>query len=60
MKRYKAFDLVACAQRTFNYITTMVDAKEDNLPYWLILPNKNPAEAAHCRVDDAELIGSWY
>lgn len=60
MKRYKAFDLVACAQRTFNYITTMVDEKEDHLPYWLILPHKKPAEAAHCKVDDAELVGSWY
>ncbi len=38
----------------------MVDKSEDNLPYWLLLPNKKPAEAAHCRVDDAELVGSWY
>ena len=38
----------------------MVDPAYDNLPYWLLLPNKKPAEAAHCRVDDAELVGSWY
>ncbi len=43
-----------------NYLTSMVDEKYDNLPYWLILPHKKPAEAAHCRVDDAELVGSWY
>ena len=60
MNRYKHFDPVAMARRSLNYITTMVDPSEDNLPYWLILPNKKPAEAAHCRVDDAELIGSWY
>ena len=60
MNRYKHFDPVAMAHRSINYITTMVDPSEDNLPYWLILPNKKPAEAAHCRVDDAELIGSWY
>ena len=38
----------------------MVDEKNGYLPYWLILPNQKPAEAAHCRVDDAELVGSWY
>ena len=58
--RYAKFDLPACARRSLNYLTSMVDEKEDNLPYWLILPNKKPAEAAHCRVDDAELVGSWY
>ena len=58
--RYEKFDPVACARRSLNYLTGMVDKKEDNLPYWLILPNKKPAEAAHCRVDDAELVGSWY
>ena len=58
--RYAKFDLPAVARRSLNYLTTMVDPKEDNLPYWLILPNKKPAEAAHCRVDDAELVGSWY
>ena len=60
MNRYKHFDLLEMASRSLNYITTMVDPHEGNLPYWLILPNKKPAEAAHCRVDDAELIGSWY
>ena len=57
---YKHFDLRACAERSLNYLTTMVDPANDNLPYWLILPNKKPAEAAHCRVDDAELVASWY
>ena len=60
MNRYKHFDLLEMASRSLNYITTMVDPHEGNLPYWLILPNKKPAEAAHCRVDDAELVGSWY
>ncbi|MDR0896571.1 MAG: hypothetical protein LBN04_01815 [Oscillospiraceae bacterium] len=60
MHRYQRFEPLVCAERSLNYITTMVDASEGNLPYWLILPNKKPAEAAHCRVDDAELVGSWY
>lgn len=60
MQKYIHFDPLLCASRSLNYITTMVDAQEGCLPYWLILPNKKPAEAAHCRVDDAELVGSWY
>ena len=58
--RYERFDPVEMARLCRHYITHMVDEKEDFLPYWLLLPNKKPAEAAHCRVDDAELVGSWY
>ena len=57
---YEKFDLSESARLTRHYITNMVDKEYDNLPYWLLLPNKKPAEAAHCRVDDAELVGSWY
>lgn len=57
---YQQFDLKKSAELVHHYITNMVDEKEDYLPYWLLLPNKKPAEAAHCRVDDAELVGSWY
>ena len=57
---YEQFNLKECAALVHHYITNMVDKSEDNLPYWLLLPNKKPAEAAHCRVDDAELVGSWY
>ncbi len=60
MNRYQHFDPLACAARSLNYMTSMIDHNEDDLPYWLVLPNKKPAEAAHCRVDDAELVGSWY
>ena len=57
---YEKFDLPGSARLALHYITNMVDPAYDNLPYWLLLPNKKPAEAAHCRVDDAELVGSWY
>ncbi len=57
---YNKFNPVESAQLVHHYITNMVDKAYDNLPYWLLLPNKKPAEAAHCRVDDAELVGSWY
>ena len=59
-ERYEAFDPLQSAALVHHYITHMVDKAQDNLPYWLLLPNKKPAEAAHCRVDDAELVGSWY
>lgn len=57
---YEKFNPMESAKLVHHYITNMVDKSEDNLPYWLLLPNKKPAEAAHCRVDDAELVGSWY
>lgn len=57
---YEKYDPIESARLVHHYITNMVDKAYDNLPYWLLLPNKKPAEAAHCRVDDAELVGSWY
>lgn len=60
MKRYKKFEPLENARLAHNYLTGMVDKKLDNLPYWLLMPNKKPAEANHCKVDDAELVGSWY
>lgn len=57
---YEKFEPLKNAKLVLGYLTSMVDEKVDNLPYWLILPHKKPAEAAHCRVDDAELVGSWY
>ena len=57
---YEQFDPLESARLVHHYITNMVDPAFDNLPYWLLLPHKKPAEAAHCRVDDAELVGSWY
>lgn len=57
---YEKFEPLTNARLVLGYLTSMVDGKIDNLPYWLILPHKKPAEAAHCRVDDAELVGSWY
>ncbi|MBR5618107.1 MAG: hypothetical protein IKW76_00060 [Clostridia bacterium] len=57
---FERFDPRENTALVHHYITSMVDPAYDNLPYWLLLPNKKPAEAAHCRVDDAELVGSWY
>ncbi len=58
--RYEKYDLKSSIEMVRDYIVNMTDEAYDNLPYWLVLPNKKPAEAAHCRVDDAELVGSWY
>ena len=60
MTMFEQYDPLESARLVHHYIINMVDKAYDNLPYWLLLPNKKPAEAAHCRVDDAELVGSWY
>ena len=58
--RYDQYDLIKDARLALNYIDGMTDRKYDYLPFWLTLPHKKPAEAEHCRVDDAELVGSWF
>lgn len=57
---FKSFDPVNVARLAINYLTNMTDDANDYLPYWLVLPHKKPAEAAHCKVDDAELVASWF
>jgi hypothetical protein len=58
--QYEKYDLKADARRALNYLISMVDPRVDYLPYWFIGANENPAWARHCRVDDAELVASWY
>lgn len=48
------------ADLAFNYLTRMTDPREDYLPYWLVKARENPPYAQHCRVDDAEIVASWY
>ncbi|MFW6164261.1 MAG: hypothetical protein ACODAJ_15945 [Planctomycetota bacterium] len=57
---YQRYDLRRDAELALNYLTRMVDPACDYLPYWLIGANENPAWARHCRVDDAELVASWF
>lgn len=57
---YEKYDLAADARRALSYIDNMTDKALGRLPYWLVLPHKKPAEAEHCKVDDAELVGSWF
>ena len=57
---YEKFDLIAIAERARNYLISMVDEKYDYLPYWFVQVNAAPAFARHVRVDDAELVASWY
>lgn len=57
---YEKFDLDLSAKLALNYLTSMVDEEEDYLPYWLVVVNSYPAYAQHCRVDDSELVASWY
>jgi len=58
--KYQQYNLKKDAQLALNYIDGMTDRAYDYLPFWLTLPHKKPAEAEHCRVDDAELVGSWF
>lgn len=60
MAKYEKFDLKAVAKRGEQYIINMVDESCDYLPYWYVQINENPAYARHVRVDDAELVASWY
>lgn len=57
---YEKFEPLKNTRLALNYLTSMVDKKIDNLPYWCVYPQKKIAEARHSRVDDAELVGSWY
>lgn len=57
---YEKYDLRRDARLALNYLTRMVDPRYDYLPYWFIAANENPASARHVRVDDAELVASWY
>jgi len=59
-KQYEAFDILAVGRRARNYLTRMVDDAHDCLPYWYVQINSVPAYARHVRVDDAELVASWY
>lgn len=56
---YQQYNLKEDAQLALNYIDGMTDRAYDYLPFWLVLPHQKPAQAEHCRVDDAELVGSW-
>jgi len=58
--RYEKFRPLENARMALHYLTSMVDEKLDYLPYWLVAAQENPAFAKHCRVDDAELVASWY
>ncbi len=58
--RYEPFRPLDSARLALNYLTSMVDERHDYLPYWLVAPHEYPAWAMHCRVDDAELVASWY
>jgi hypothetical protein len=57
---YEKFNILNDVRRVHNYLTRMTDSRHDHLPYWLIGMNENPAWAKHCKVDDAELVASWY
>lgn len=57
---YEKSDLARSARLGLNYLTSMVDQRHDYLPFWMIAAHENPAWARHCRVDDAELVASWY
>ena len=58
--RYRQYSLTEDAERVLSYINNMTDRAYDYLPFWLVVPHKKPAEAEHCKVDDAELVGSWF
>ncbi len=59
-RQYECFDIYEVARKGMNYITSMVDEKYDYLPYWRVQINEVPAFAMHTKVDDSEIVASWY
>lgn len=59
-RQYESFDIYQVARDGMNYITSMVDPKHDFLPYWRVQINEVPAFAMHTKVDDSEIVASWY
>ncbi len=57
---YQSFDPLEGARLSVEYLSRMTDASLGHLPYWLVAPMQRPAFAEHCRVDDSELVASWY
>lgn len=57
---FVAFNAIEHVEASLNYLTKMTDAKLGHLPYWFVSLNSGPAFAEHNRIDDAELVASWY
>lgn len=57
---FVAFNAVEHVEASLNYLTKMTDAKLGHLPYWFVSLSGGPAFAEHNRIDDAELVASWY
>ena len=57
---YTAFEPLEHASLALNFLTQMTDPALDGLPYGLFAPLNNPPFAEHNRIDDAELVASWF
>ncbi|MBO7299609.1 MAG: hypothetical protein J6V41_07390 [Kiritimatiellae bacterium] len=57
---FVAFNAIEHVEASLNYLTKMTDAKLGYLPYWFVSLSGGPAFAEHNRIDDAELVASWY
>lgn len=57
---FVAFNAIENVEASLNYLTKMTDAKLGYLPYWFVSIAGGPAYAEHNRIDDAELVASWY
>ena len=57
---FKSFDPLEHASLSIDFLTQMTDASLQNLPYGFVSPLSSPPFAEHNRIDDAELIASWY
>ncbi len=57
---FKSFDPLEHASLSIDYLTQMTDPAFGNLPYGFVAPMHIPPFAEHGRMDDAELVASWY
>ncbi len=57
---FNPFEPVEHALLSIDFLTQMTDSAFDDLPYGFVSPLHNPPYAEHGRIDDAELVASWY
>lgn len=57
---FKTFEPLEHAMLSIDYLSQMTDSALNYLPYGFVSPMHTPPYAEHGRIDDAELVASWY
>lgn len=57
---FKSFEPLEHAMHAIDFLSQMTDPALNYLPYGFVSPMHVPPYAEHGRIDDAELVASWY